>query len=519
VTDVATSDDHGERIDRLARDGVSALVGAAVTAVLNLLLVLLVIHLAGKTTAGVVFAATSLFLIVETAARLGAPTGLMYFVVRARTLDHVETVRDVLRAGLLPVVVAGVLVGAVCFVVAAPVGEWMAGDRPAAVPGAVRSLQVLAVLVPFAAISDSLLYSGRAFGTMRPLVLGDRIGRPILQVVLTVAVIAAGWRGAPILCAAWGVPYVVTAVLGVVWTVRLVRQTEAQANVTPVTGTPPWVDFWKFTTPRGLQNLVQIALQRFGIVLVSAILGPPQAAVFAAVTRFLVFGQLGQQAITAAVQPQLGATLAKGDKEGASRLYQVSTCWLVLLCWPIYLALAVFSGQVPKIFGHGYDAGTSVLLVLAFAMLFATGVGMVDAVLAMAGRTAWTFMNTTLALVLDVVLSVILLPHIGLVAAAVAWAAAIVANNLLPLLQLEIAYRLHPFGHGTLLAMAAAAGWLGVLPLAVVLVAGSALPVLVAAFGVGLLGYGGTVWRRRSVFDLDALRRAVRRRGPAPVSA
>jgi O-antigen/teichoic acid export membrane protein len=137
----------------------------------------------------------------------------------------------------------------------------------------------------------------------------------------------------------------------------------------------------------------------------------------------------------------------------------------------------------------------------------------------MSGKTLWTFMNTTLALGLDVVLSVILLPRIGLIAAAIAWAAAIVANNLLPLLQLEIAYRLHPFGHGTLLAMAAAASWLGLLPLVVVLVAGQSLPVLVAAFGVGLLGYLGTVWRRRSVFDLDALARAVRRRGPSQVSA
>jgi O-antigen/teichoic acid export membrane protein len=515
MTDLATTDEHGQRIDRLARDGVSALVGAGVTAVLNLVLVLVVMRTIGRGPGGVVFAATSLFLIAETAARFGAPTGLMYFLVRARTHERVETVRDVLRAALLPVLVASVLLGGLLFATAEPVAAWMANGKF----HATQCIQVLALLVPFAAVSDSLLYSGRAFGTMRPLVLGDRIGRPVLQVVLTVAFLVAGWRSTPVLCAAWGVPYVVTAVLGVVWTARLVRRTEHRAGVVPVTGQPPWRDFWRFTTPRGLQNLVQIALQRFGIVLVSAILGPAQAGVFAAVTRFLVFGQLGQQAIAAAVQPQLGATLATDDREGAARLYQVSTCWLVLLCWPIYLGLAVFSGQVPRIFGHGYNAGTSVLVVLAFAMLVATGVGMVDAVLAMAGKTMWTFFNTTLALVLDVVLTVVLLPRIGLVAAAIAWGAAIVANNVLPLIQLWVAYHLHPFGAGTLLSMGAAALWLGVLPAVVAVVAGATLPVLVVAFGVGLLGYVGTVWRRRDVFDLDALLRAIRRRGPSKVSA
>lgn len=508
----------GERIERLARDGLLSLVGAGVSAVLNLVLVFVVIHAAGRYTAGVVFAATSLFLIAETASRVGCPTGLMYFLVRARTLGRPDQLRSILRVGLLPVVVVSVLMSVLLLAVGSPLAHWIAPQRADA---AVGPLRLLAVLIPAAALSDSLLYAMRAFGSMRPLVLVERVGRPVLQVVFTLGVVVVGWRTAASLSLAWAVPYVVTAVVAVVWTVRLVRRIEHRAGVRPDHGPGPWAEFWRFTTPRALQSIVQIALQRFPIVLVAAMLGPAQAAVYAAVTRFLVFGQLGSQAITAAVQPQLGALLVQDDHDGAQHIYQVSTCWLVLLCWPVYLGLVVFSRQIPQVFGHGYGDGTAVLVVLSCAMLFATGSGMVDSVLAMAGRTMWTLANATLALVVSIGLSLVLLPHLGILGAAIAWACAIVANNALPLTQLAVSMRLHPFGRGTLTAMVTAGGWLGVLPLLAGLVLGGTLPVLVPAAAVGAVGYVVTAHRLRGVFELDALVKATRRRQgqPAPVPA
>jgi O-antigen/teichoic acid export membrane protein len=500
-----------ERVDRLARDGLFALVGAGVTAVLNLVLVFVTIHAVGRTTAGIVFAATSAFLIAETAARLGCPTGLMYFLVRARTLGNVRELRAVLRAGLTPVVIVSTVLAVVVIAFADPIGEWMAKGHGQA---AASSIKVLAVFIPIAAISDSLLNATRAFGTMRPLVLVERIGRPSVQTVLTLVLI--GVIGREVVSAAWlsfgwGVPYVASGVIALLWTYRLVRRNERRARTGRGDAPTPWAPFWRFTSPRAMQSIVQIGLQRLGIVLVSAILGPAHAAVYAAVTRFLVFGQLGSQAITAAVQPQIGALMVKEDHEGAQHIYQVSTCWLVLMCWPFYLGLAVFSGQIPQIFGKGYDAGTGVLVVLAIAMLFATSAGMVDAVLAMAGKTTWTLMNATVALVVNVGLTLLLLPHLGILGAAIGWATGIVLNNVLPLTQLAVSMHLHPFGRGPVLAIASAAVWLGVVPVAAGLLFGFDLLPLVVGYLVGMAGYLATAWRLRGVFELDALLRATRR--------
>ena len=513
----------GGGIDRLARDGLLGLAGAAISAVLNLVLVLLVVRAAGQHTAGVVFAVTSFYLIAVTISRLGSPTGLVYFLVRARTHGRPRSMRSIVRTGVQPVVVVSVLLAVVMFLAAPALADWIAPDKANAAGTVVKTakeavlpIRILALLVPFAAISDTLLMGSRGFNTMRPLILVERIARPVGQVLLTLAAILVGWKSASYLTSAWALPYVATAVVAVWWTRGLVRKAmkrtyvpaEGAEEPAPVTAR----SYWFFTAPRGVQSIMQIALQRLGIVLVSAILGPGSAAVYAAVTRFLVFGQLGAQAITSAVQPQLGHLLFSGDRKGAGRVYQISTCWLVLLTWPLYLGLAVFSKQIPQFFGQRYDAGTGVLIVLAAAMLVATGSGLVDVVLAMAGRTTWTLGNTVLALVVNVTLSLLLLPHIGILGAGIAWAAAIVCNNVLPVTQLAISLRLHPFGKGTLLAMASALGWLGLLPAAAGLALSFTALVLVPATAVGLVGYVATAWRLRSVFELEALMRAGRRR-------
>ena len=85
-------------------------------------------------------------------------------------------------------------------------------------------------------------------------------------------------------------------------------------------------------------------------------------------------------------------------------------------------------------------------------MLVATWCGAVDVVLGMAGRSVWTMYNAIAALAADLVLNIILIPRIGIVGAAIAWAVAILINNLAPLLELALWMGLHPFGRATTLA-------------------------------------------------------------------
>jgi hypothetical protein len=150
--------------------------------------------------------------------------------------------------------------------------------------------------------------------------------------------------------------------------------------------------------------------------------------------------------------------------------------------------------------------------VLAGATLIATGCGMVDVVLSMAGRTRWNLGNVSLALAAMVAIDLALIPRLGALGAAIGLATAVVVNNLLPLAQVGSALRLHPFGRGTLTAAALAAACFGLLPLAVAAVAGTGPSALLISVGIATTAYLAGAHRLRRTLALDAFAAALRRR-------
>jgi O-antigen/teichoic acid export membrane protein len=371
-------------------------------------------------------------------------------------------------------------------------------------------IRLLAAFLPLAVGYDLGLAITRGFHRMGPTVLLEKVVRPLAQLVLVLAVLPSGRLG--LLGAAWALPYVVTAAL--TWSaVRSLPGSSGAARAT-TRGLQHEVSraFWRFTAPRAVAGVAQILLQRLDILLVAALRGPADAAIYTAATRFLVVGQLVNQALSAPVQPQLSRLLARGDRPAAQTVYQASTAWLVLTAWPVYLLAAVFAPLYLALFGHGYADATSTVVVLSLAMLVGTGCGMVDIVLIMAGRTTWNLANTLLALGVNVAVDLLLIPPLGVFGAAVGWAAAIVAANLVPLGQVFGSLRLHPFGGATLCAAALAAGCFAALPLLGQALIGGSIGAA-AGLAVGTAGYAAGLWRGRRGLHLVGL---TRRGGSGP---
>jgi O-antigen/teichoic acid export membrane protein len=490
----------------IARGGALNLIGAGVSAVTGVLLVVVVTRALPQEQAGVFFALTSLFLIAEMVARLGTGTGLVYFVARLRRLGRGEEIRAVQQVALTPVVLVSLLISAV-LLLWTPTFAGLAGSDT---PGTRTAVVVLALLLPVTTLSEALLAGTRGFGTMLPTVALDKVGRSALQ--LGLVALAVGGSSLALLAGAYAVPWAVSALLAWWWLARLSRRLPRAEGRAP----RPWREFWLFTWPRAVNSLVALALQRLDILLVTALIGPAAAAVYTAASRFLVVGQLVNASISTAAQPGLASVLAVDDRASAQAVYRSATAWIVLLTWPLYLVCAVFAELVMSIFGNGYEAGRPVIWILAGAMLFATACGMVDMLLNMAGRTSWTLINSLIALAVMVGLDLLLIPPLGILGAAIGWAAAILTNNLLPLAQLRLAYGLHPFGRATLAAVALAGTCFGLLPLGTRMLVPDQPWAAVAAVAVGGLLYLLAVRRWRAALGLPSLRSLrPRRRRPS----
>jgi O-antigen/teichoic acid export membrane protein len=487
----------------LGRRSSLSVAGSVVAAVANVLVVVVITRGVDREQAGLFFTVTSLFLLIEVTCRLGTTTGFVYFIPKLRTTGDTRELRPLLAVALLPVLTVSVLAAAAVLVAAPALADLFGADDPAQVATALR---ILAVFLPVAAAYDSVAAATLGFQDMLPTVLVERVGRPLAQLALVTAALAVG--SSALLVPAWAVPYLVA--LGVsVWALRRdLARTQIESGRLPAR--PLIGPFWRYTSPRILANMAQIALQRLDIVLVGVLRGPVDAAVYAAATRFLVLGQLGSQAVSQAVQPNLAELLAARDIEGTRQLYQMSTAWLITVTWPVYLTAATLAPIVVGVFGDGYSAGASVVVLLALTMLVATGCGTVDMLLIMAGKTSWNLANVVLALTVNIVLNLLLIPPYGIAGAAAAWAAAILLNNLVPLVQVRRLLGVQPLGAQARGVLCLAAVCFGLVPLAGRAVGG--LSAAVAMLLVGGLAYLAVLWRWRVRLHLDELRRRRRLR-------
>lgn len=503
--EAVAADNREQRGQRaLARGGALNLGGAAATAVANFLIVMVVTRSTSAGLAGALFAATSVAVMLGAVARLGTTTGLVYWIARLRALGRPNDVRRALSLALLPVLFLGVVCAGALLWLADPLGR-MIGDEWAGEASAF--LRQLGILLPAIVVNDAIFAATRGFSTMRPTASLDLVLRPVLQLALTVAAVLSGRF--EMLALAWALPYALSALMGAFWLVRLVSRLPKPVD----TGAPRLAgrEFWRYTGPRAVSTIVQLALQRLDIVLVAALRGPADAAVYTAATRFLVVGQLVSKALSTAAQPSISALVAVGKRSEAGQTYQTATGWLVLVAWPLYLIMFGFAPELMQLFGDGYGQGATVLRVLSAAMLFATASGMVDGMLNMAGKTTWTLVNSSLALVTMLVIDLALIPGLGAVGAAIGWAAAIVVNNAIPLVQLWRAFGLHPFGVGARTAMGLASVTIG-MPVLVMTAAGTSPTLRIVIVGIGVLLMIAASVRRADDLQLDSFHTLLARR-------
>jgi O-antigen/teichoic acid export membrane protein len=485
----------------MARKSSINLVGAVVAGLANLVLVVVLARSVSKADVGHFYTATSAFLLATVVAKLGTQTGLVYFVARLRALARPAEIPQCLSVALRPVLALGVGLAVVMFGVGAAL-HWTGSPDPHT--ALVHELWILAPFIPVAALSDSTLAATRGFGAMKPTVRIDSITRNLIQLGLcTVVAVTVGSPG--LLVLAWATPYVVSSVMAGLAVRRLTRRTVGE--LVPASRSKEFSrEFWKFTAPRALASLTQLLLQRLDIVLVAILRGPADAAVYTAATRLLVAGQMGGGAISTAVQPTLGATLSAGDVTATRDAYQMGTSWLILLTWPFYLLSIVYASLFLRLFGHGYTTAGSVVVILAASMLLATACGMVDMVLTMGGRTRWNLANTATALAVNVVVDLLLVPPYGVTGAAIGWAAAIVANNILPLIQIWHALRVQPFGRSTLTALSVTAASYGLLSTLSAVLVGRDHVLTVAISVVVVSGvFVALAWLMRANLRLDEL--------------
>ncbi|MEM7275910.1 MAG: polysaccharide biosynthesis C-terminal domain-containing protein [Actinomycetota bacterium] len=437
-------------VDRAARGTALNLAGSVVVAVVSFVTVGVVTNVHGQRGAGVFFAATAAFTLAANGARLGAESGLMFFVSRLRADGRQRELRSVIRTALVATGAVTVVL-AIAGVGLAPTISGLIAEQPRYRDTATTMVRVLAVAVPTFALSQVMIGASRGFGTMRPSVVAGQLVRPVTQLTFVVVATVMSDEVWP-LAVAWALSSVLTMGTIGTWLRRRLRRVDVHGDPAPLDRGR----YWRYTGPRAVADLLSAMLERLDILLVAFLIDEAAAGVYGTSNRLILAGQMMMVATAQSMAPLLAANFLHGRHDDAQRVLRTISGWNVTLLWPVFLGLAFGAETALSVFGPEFSAAAPLVVVLSLAFLVITGLGVGDTLLLMTGDSIASLINHAIALAVMVGAALILLPTTGIVGAAWAWALSRVTLRVLAVVRVWHTRRVHAIGRPVLTAAAVA---------------------------------------------------------------
>lgn len=174
-------------------------------------------------------------------------------------------------------------------------------------------------------------------------------------------------------------------------------------------------------------------------------LEPRRVGVYAVATALVGFVPIALQSVNQIFSPTIAELYASGKRALLQQLYATLTKWILMLTVPLALTMIFLARPLMTIFGKGFEAGTSVVVIGAIGQLLNCAVGSVGYLLLMSGNQTRLIRIQAWNAALMIGLSLLLVPRLGILGAAIASAVTVITTNLWSLAAVFRTLELFPY--------------------------------------------------------------------------
>jgi O-antigen/teichoic acid export membrane protein len=491
----------------LARGGGLNFIGAAVTQLATVGLLLYMTRDLTKTDVGLFRISVALFELLKIVALVGLGQAMVRYVAMYRVDRDRASMLGAIRLGLVVTTISSVVVAAVLYL-ASP---WLS-DGIYHEPALVGPLRYVAFAIPPGAVTAVALAACSGFRTMRPNALIGLMLDPILRLVLIVGALQLGYGLDGAFWAFVIIPYI-TCLLSILWLAVLARGPQRRPRVASR-------EIMSFSAVSWVATFTTQGLIWLDLLILPAYVSAAELAIYSVATSVVVLATFAMSPISQSLAPRIADLTRRKELRRLAIAYQAAASWMLRFSLPFFAIILIFPRPLLGLFGTGYGAGAAVTVILAIGKLSDVATGPGGTMLNQAGENKLALADNVITLVLNVGLNLLLIPSHGIRGAAVAWTVSLVGVNLARAVQVRRrVVPAWPFNEGTPKSLAAFA-W-SILTALVVreLIDGSprkelyiAAPVVFGVYTILLLSLGLTDEDRLVLRDLlSLLRRGSRR--------
>ncbi len=465
-----------EFLTAVAKGGAIAFVALWIGLGVRFLVEVLLARFLGAHDYGVFSLTLSILVILGQAATLGLPQGVLRFGAQYHGAKDHQRVKDTAVTAFLVGVTVSVMCALVVFAAADSLAARFFSDG-----GTSRVIRIMVWALPFTAILTTSFFAARAiqaiktFATLKDLLL------PIATLVIFAVLLFMG-QGLQEIAAG----YVVAAAFAGLVSLLVLRKVYPQAfdgSLLP----GRFRAHWRFTLAVWLTDL----LWTFRTYIVLPILGmfapASDVGIFTAALKVAALLTVVLSSLNAILAPITADLYHRDRMADLNRVVSSVTCWSTLLTIPGVVVIVILSEPIMRLFGQEFGDGASVLVLMAISRLVSALVGPVGVVLQMSGRQHIELANAVFQSVAIVLLSFFIVPHHGIIGAALVVSVIAAVVDVVRLAEVWGLAKVNPLaweGKGRLLLAVATSG------------------VLAGIFAIGMPGGTYNPWIAAAVFAL-----------------
>jgi O-antigen/teichoic acid export membrane protein len=401
------------------------LVGRLLSVGLNFAIQLLIVRALSKTEYGAFEYALSIVALGETIATLGLDRAVPRYVPVYHEQGDYGRLFGTILLVLGAIVVLGV--GMVGFVWAfhGSIARMLIQDRQAAL-----LVVILIVLAPVQALDGLITRMLGIFANPRAIFFRQHILAPGLKLVVVVLLVLGR-------CNVFflAVGYLAAGILGVgAYAVILLRVLRDQGLIQRFAWQSigiPFRELLTFSVPLLTSDLLMVVRNTLNVMLLEHFRGAAEVAAFRAVQPAARLNELVYASFQVLYMPAVARLFAREDRVGIGQLYGQTAIWMATLSFPIFaLTFSLARPLTLLLYGTRYADSAAILALLSFGYYLNAAVGHNNQTLRVLGRVRCIVLSDVISIVVNLTLSVMLIPRCGALGAALAVASALVVRNL-----------------------------------------------------------------------------------------
>ncbi len=367
---------------------------------------------------------------------LGTDDAMVRYVAILSGRRDDDGVTGTMQIGFGMALLGGLVMGGILFLCAGPI----AVDLFHA-PELARVLHLFAVVVPFLAVSNTLLGMARGFRRMDYAALSQNVLQSLVRVVLVAIFALGGWLHLYAAAIAFGLSDVAAslaliALLNREFPLKRSLDLRARRDLRAIFG---------FALPLWLAGLLRQFRRNIQNVMLGVMSSVANVGIFAIANRVNLVAGVSSQSIYIASRPLMAQLHDRRDHEALGGLYTATTRWTFGINIPFFLVMVLYPGSLLLAFGKPFVAGATSLVILACGQMVDAGTGTCQGMIDMTGHTRVKLANAVALTTLLIGGGALLIPRWGVVGAAVASFVAVSSVNVASIVEVWMFEKLIPF--------------------------------------------------------------------------